>query len=396
MFKSDRPDDLPEIQRLLSLPAAGTGHLATLTEILQQPATWRVTARQMRASLESIATLTQDVKAIVLTGSGSSEYAGECVRPHLQRHLAATVQSIGSGTLLTDGRELLSPERPTLMISFARSGDSPESVGALRKMMQADPGIRQLVFTCNAQGQLARLAASDGGIQAVVLDEKTNDRSLVMTSSFTNMVLAALALGWLDRPDDYVAFADKLSTSAESLLASCFTRLPPVAQQTFSRAFYLADASAFGAAREAALKMTEMTAGRVMTAAETYLGLRHGPMSAVDPATLVVCFLSSDTVRRSYEHDLIAELNAKNLGLCKVLVGSDVPSSLLRDGDLVIDNEGFSAAGDDGCAVLHVVVGQVLALYRCMHEGLQPDSPSATGVINRVVQKFRLHGVPGI
>jgi len=217
----------------------------------------------------------------------------------------------------------------------------------------------------------------------------------VMTSSFTNMVLAALSLGFHGAAQEYIQFADALSSCAESLLRQSFTALPAIADLPFHRAFYLADASSYGAAREAALKMTEMTAGRVMTASETYLGLRHGPMSAVDSHTLVVCFLSSDPIRRSYECDLIEELNAKQLGIAKVIVGSDVPAALLRAGDLSLDLPGFAAVGDDGAAILHVLVGQVLAFYRCMREGLHPDAPSASGVINRVVQKFQLHGLPG-
>lgn len=383
-----------EINRLLNLPAAEGGHLATLTEILQQPSTWRVTAAQMKAILPRLTKLIEGVEAVILTGSGSSEYAGECVKPKMQRHLPVTVQSIGSGTILTDGTDLLPAARPALMISFARSGDSPESVGALLKVMQTDPAIRQMVVTCNVNGELATRADSDSRIESVVLDEKTNDRSLVMTSSFTNMVLAALSLAWCDSPYDYVSFAEELSATGEDLLRRCFGSLPAIARQPFNRAFYLADASAFGAARESALKMTEMTAGRVMTASETYLGLRHGPMSAVDPNTLIVCFMSSDPLRRSYECDLIEELNAKGLGMQKILVGSDVPPTLLQSGDLSIEHRGFAVAGDDGSAILHVVVGQVLAFFRCMHEGLWPDAPSATGIINRVVQKFRLHGVP--
>jgi tagatose-6-phosphate ketose/aldose isomerase len=251
-----------------------------------------------------------------------------------------------------------------------------------------------MVITCNANGELAMRAEGDTRIEAVVLDEKTNDRSLVMTSSFTNMVLAALSLARFDSFDDYESFAKELSATGEDLLRRCFDSLPAIARRPFSRAFYLADASAFGAARESALKMTEMTAGRVMTASETYLGLRHGPMSAVDPNTLIACFLSSDPLRRSYECDLIEELNAKGLGMQKVLVGSDIPSSLLQSGDVAIEHGGFADAGDDGTAILHVMVGQVLAFFRCMQEGLRPDAPSATGIINRVVQKFRLHGVP--
>jgi tagatose-6-phosphate ketose/aldose isomerase len=385
--------DLPEIQRLTRIPVSQGGHLATLAEILQQPSTWRVTAEQMRLTLPAMANQLKDVKAIILTGSGSSEYAGDCVRPMLQRRLSITVQAIGSGIILTDGTDLLPTARPALMISFARSGDSPESVAALLKVTEIDSAIRQLVITCNREGQLAQRAQTDDSVEAIVLDERTNDRSLVMTSSFTNMALAAIALGWQQSPSEYISFAEGLSASGEDLLRQCFESLPEVARLPFDRAFYLADASVFGAAREAALKMTEMTAGRVMTASETYLGLRHGPMSAVHPNTLILCFLSSDQVRRQYECDLIEELNAKQLGLRKILVGSDIPSSLLNAGDLAIEHPGFAVAGDDGCAILHLLVGQVLAFYRCMQEGLHPDAPSATGVINRVVQQFRLHGV---
>jgi tagatose-6-phosphate ketose/aldose isomerase len=388
--------DSPAIARLFEIPESEGGHLATLTEILQQPSTWRKTAKQVAAALPALVESFAGLQAYVLTGSGSSEYAGDCVRPFLQRRLKATVQTVGSGTILTDGVDLLSPSRPALMISFARSGDSPESLGALEKVVSIDPSIRQLAITCNREGQLARRAAEGADLQAIVLDEKTNDRSLVMTSSFTNMVLAALSLGFRGAGTEYVQFADVLSSCAESLLQQSFKKLPAIANLTFHRAFYLADASAYGAARESALKMTEMTAGRVMTASETYLGLRHGPMSAVDSHTLLVCFLSSDPIRRSYECDLIEEVNAKQLGIAKVIVGADIPTELLRKDDLALDLPGFGAAGDDGAAILHVLVGQVLAFYRCMHEGLRPDAPSASGVINRVVQKFHLHGIPGL
>ncbi len=383
-------ESLPEIVRLQSI-SEDTGHTHTLEEILQQPSTWRATARQLVSALPQLTRHLHGVSSVILTGSGSSEYAGDCCRAFLQRRLGLTVQVVGSGTILTNGTDLFPTSRPAVMISFARSGDSPESVAAL----EAAAELRQLVVTCNANGRLALRAAQDERIKAVVLDEKTNDRSLVMTSSFTNMVLATMALAWRNKPSELLPFAELLSATGEDVLYDCFERLPEVARLPFHRAFYLADASAFGAARESALKMTEMTAGRVMTASETYLGLRHGPMSAVDANTLVVCFLSSDPVRRAYEEDLIEELNAKKLGLRKVLVGTEVPANLLKPGDLAIDHNGFAKAGDDGSSMLHVMVGQVLAFFRCMQEGLKPDTPSSTGVISRVVQSFQLHGVPG-
>jgi tagatose-6-phosphate ketose/aldose isomerase len=164
-----------------------------------------------------------------------------------------------------------------------------------------------------------------------------------------------------------------------------------VASTPFKRAVFLGSGAGFGAARESALKMLEMTAGQVAAMAETYLGLRHGPMSYVHPDTLVVCFLSSDATVRAYECDLMCELDQKNVGMMKVIVGERVPSEIVREHDVVIDCPGLSHAGEHAAAVIDVVVGQLLGLFRCLREGLRPDSPSESGVINRVVQNFALH-----
>jgi tagatose-6-phosphate ketose/aldose isomerase len=154
---------------------------------------------------------------------------------------------------------------------------------------------------------------------------------------------------------------------------------------------YLGSGGRYGSAREAALKMLEMTSGRVMSFAETYLGLRHGPMAAVDEESLIVCFLSSDEVVRAYEADLVRELNRKSLGARKVVVGADVPGDLVSAGDLVIDVPGLETVDDDDATLLDVLVGQTLAFFRCMATGLRPDSPSDDGVISRVVESFEIH-----
>jgi tagatose-6-phosphate ketose/aldose isomerase len=134
-----------------------------------------------------------------------------------------------------------------------------------------------------------------------------------------------------------------------------------------------------------------MTAGAVATLCDSYLGFRHGPMSFAHQDTLIVCFLSSDPLLRAYESDLLQEMDEKELGLMKVIIGEDIPKKLARSNDLIIECAGLSEIGDDDSPVIHVIVGQLLAFFRCLEEGLQPDSPSEDGVINRVVQSFKLH-----
>jgi tagatose-6-phosphate ketose/aldose isomerase len=370
----------------------GLGYFHTLREILQQPATWLRTGSALALHGDELKRAIGGAKLLVLTGSGSSEYAGECLRLTLQTELAIPAETIAGGDLLTHAGGAFGPSRPGLMLSLARSGDSPESVAAVAAMLEAEPAMRHLVITCNAAGKLATTYVDDPRVQVVVLADETNDRSLVMTSSFTNMVLAGRFLGMLQTPQRYEALVTSLSAVAEELLDAHFDLLAELAQRGFRRVLFLADGPAVGAARECALKMTEMTAGRVVTMRETYLGLRHGPMSAVHQDTLIVCFLSSDPLVRAYEVDLIRELNEKGLGMAKLLFGEDIPPDLAQNGDVLIECEGLRELGDENLPVLNVVIGQVLAFFRCMKEGLKPDSPSDDGVINRVVQGFTLHG----
>jgi tagatose-6-phosphate ketose/aldose isomerase len=166
--------------------------------------------------------------------------------------------------------------------------------------------------------------------------------------------------------------------------------LATAARGPFRSAMFLGSGSRLGAAREAALKMVEMTAGGVAAGADTFLGVRHGPMSAVHADTLVTCFLASDPVTRSYELDLIRELNRKQLGH-RLIIGDEVPPDVIRSEDLVLDCRGLADAGDDLAALTDAMAGQVLALFRCLSVGLRPDAPSIDNVINRVVEDFALY-----
>ena len=366
------------------------GYFHTLREILQQPATWLDTCDRLISHQPTLARRLDGIQSMVLSGSGSSQFAGECVRAVIQKELGIGVEAIDGGTLLTHGVEAISPGRPALMVSIARSGDSPESVGALSLLLDSDPGVRHLAITCNAQGELAQ-KRDDDRVSAVVLDSRTNDCSLVMTSSFTNLVLATRFLGLVSEPERYRSICRNLSEIGRDLLARHFGTLARVARSGFNRVVFLGSGPNLAAARESSLKMLEMTAGRVATMSQIYLGLRHGPMSFINDRTLVVCFLSTTPHLREYEFDLVRELNRKRLGAMKLIAGEHIPADLPAEGDQPIELAGLDRIGDDNAPVLHVVAGQLLAFFRCLAEGLKPDSPSETGVINRVVEEFPIH-----
>jgi tagatose-6-phosphate ketose/aldose isomerase len=374
---------------------ARAGTLHTLREIGQQPATWIRTGSLVAGHADAIAAEVSRVTGatpgvLVLTGSGSSLYAGECLAPGLQAALGLPVHAVSAGELLIHPTMYLPARGPCLLVSFGRSGDSPESCGAIDAVREAVPACRHLLITCNPRGGLALRYRDDPRVTCVVLDEQTNDRSLVMTSSFTNMVLAARVLARRGDVAGYRAESVTLARAGARILLDS-DALAAVGRAAHGSGVYLGGAGRHGAAREAALKMLEMTNGRVKTFAETYLGLRHGPMCAVDADTLVVCFLSSDPVARAYEADLLRELARKGLGGRKVIVGHAVPAELAAERDAVVDVPELASLGDDGAPILDVLVGQLLAAFRCLSLGLRPDMPSDDGVINRVVEEFALH-----
>src|SRR5439155_1405828 len=180
---------------------------------------------------------------------------------------------------------------------------------------------------------LARTFRDHPRVRVIELEDSTNDRSLVMTSSFTNLVLAARFLGMLNVPERYRALCENLSRAGRELLRRHFGTLARVGACGFRRAVYLGSGPRLGAAREAALKMLEMTAGSVATLCESYLAFRHGPMSFAHDDTLIICFLSSGPTLRAYESDLLREVDEKELGLSKLIVGESIPLQLLRKND---------------------------------------------------------------
>jgi tagatose-6-phosphate ketose/aldose isomerase len=389
-----------EVGTLLAASPLGQdrhGYAHTLREIVQQPITWIETASRVAAQVAlfdaSLAAVSgvEVPGAVVLTGSGSSLYAGECLSPALQRALGIPVHAVSAGEVLTDPAAGLADRVSSLMVSFARSGNSPESCGAVDAVLESMPRCRHLVITCSGQGRLATSYRDDTRVATVILDERTNDRSLVMTSSFTNMVLAGRLLALTADVEGYSARVATLARLAADLLVGHADALARVARSDYRTAVYLGSGNRYGAAREAALKMLEMSGGQVKTFPENYLGLRHGPMCAIDDGALVVCFLSSDPVMRAYELDLVRELNRKKLGARKVIVGPGVPDDVVSPGDVVVDPPGLAGVADGDAPVLDVVVGQLLAFFRCLHIGRRPDAPSDEGVISRVVGDFAIH-----
>ncbi len=387
-MKVDSPFlSLSELRSASASEHARLGCTDTLREILQQPQTWRDTAALIdgEAARECLAPTPAPAR-IVLTGSGSSLYVGECLAPVLQAQLGVPCRAVAAGTLLVDRASML-PGDEGLLVSIARSGDSPESVGVVDAMLAHAPDWRHLAITCNADGKLATRYADEARMRVLLLDPATNDRSLVMTSSFTNLVMAGSGL--------LPAVADgAVADVADALIEHFGDALAARGMRDMDAIVCLGNGAMRGAANEVALKMLEMSAGAVRVMSETSLGLRHGPMAWLNRPSHLLAFLSGDAGRRAYETDLLKELSRKQLGLQRVVVGENLDPGWVGADGLGIDLPGLYALPAPQQAMIHVVVGQLLALFRCLALGQKPDAPSQ-GVLTRVVEDFTIHAGAG-
>ncbi len=342
----------------------------TRAEIFQQPALWETTLARVREF--DLREFEREAR-VIITGAGTSAYAATAIAAAWP-----SARAIAATDLLTDREDYFNPTG--ILISLARSGDSPESVGVVRRIQKLYPAVRHFAIICNAEGQLAH----HPGVNVLQLDPRTNDRSLVMTSSFSNLVLAGLAfqhLSELERVLPYIALA------ASNSIAEMDKKAREIAARQFSRASILASSPLIGAAREASLKILEMTAGQIPVLTETYLGLRHGPMSFLREDTLVLCFLSSSPEIRRYEEDLLEELHAKKLGYIVAITPARVNEVTVAQQIQAIAPD----LADNLRTPFEIVFAQLLGLHMSLRCGLDPDNPSPGGVINRVVQGVRIH-----
>jgi tagatose-6-phosphate ketose/aldose isomerase len=391
------------LRALLELPEpekSERGLLHTPREIWQQPQTWPATYRlcakhhsELSAVLRRSAIGQKKVSPTVyLVGAGTSDYTGRALAPLLRERWGCDVWALPSTTLLTDFEAFHRAQRDYFWISFSRSGDSPEGVALLQRALEACPDLQHLVITCNPAGKMAQLCAqhSDRSL-ALILDDAVNDRGLAMTSSFSNMLLAGQCIGHLD---DLSAFGEVVCTASErgkQFLAAAAEAAAEITSLGSTRACFVGSGALRGIADECALKVVELSSGKVTTLAETPLGLRHGPLSSVDGQTTFIAFLSSEKRRRGYELDLLREIDRKRLGRVRLVVtaGDGGDASQFVDYCLPVGvGEDFP---DLYRPVLDVMLGQTLGLFASMRCGLKPDQPSPEGTITRVVQPIKLY-----
>ncbi|MFZ4217986.1 SIS domain-containing protein [Enterobacter ludwigii] len=365
----------------------------TEEEIRQQPASWIRSLNNidnLRASIDNFLTplLHKRELRIVLTGAGTSAFIGDIISPWLASHTGKNITAVPTTDLVTNPMDYLSAAHPLLLVSFARSGNSPESVAAVELANQCVPECYHLSITCNEAGSLYQTAVNSDNAYALLMPAETHDRGFAMTSSITTMMASCLAVFAPETINSHTFrdVADRCQTILTSLgdfSQSVFGNDP------WKRIVYLGSGGLQGAARESALKVLELTAGKLAAFYDSPTGFRHGPKSLVDRETLVVVFVSSHPYTRQYDLDLLAELRRDRQAMRVVAIAAETdpvieagPHILLPPARTFIDMEQ---------AFCFLMYAQVFALSQSLRVGNTPDTPSASGTVNRVVQGVVIH-----
>ena len=368
------------------------GALWTAREIAQQPTSWLRTQDMLRQHAAQIAgflapLLAQQDLRIILTGAGSSAFIGECLAPLLLQRLNRRVEAIATTDLLSGPAQYLQPEVPTLLVSFGRSGSSPESVAVVDLADRLLRHCHQLVFTCNEQGTLYQRCREKPNSLAILLPPETHDQSFAMTSSFTAMMLAASLV--FNVAEIGIADVANIARATRELLERHNDTLRALASESYSRVVYLGSNGFKSLAREAALKLLEMTDGRIVGVFDSPLGFRHGPKTIVTRETLIFVFVSNDPYTRRYDLDLLRELRSEGLAGRVIAITAQLQDAVAEGEYLLVPHA--AEAGDGDLYYPYIVCGQLYAFHRSLSLGNKPDEPSNSGTVSRVVRGVTIH-----
>jgi len=371
------------------------GH--TAHEIAHQPKMWRMLSTWLNESKGEISDFLSSVGElknirIILTGAGSSGFVGRAVAGFAAKAAGINCEAIHTTDIVSAPDAYLFADTPTLLVSFARSGNSPESVGAVEYARKIVKNLYEIAIVCDGSSRLSKATSEAKKGLVLVMPEGTNDKGFAMTSSVSTMILAGFAL--LSRGDvskiaaDINLLASKVEKAGPAMVSAAET----CASWGFRRAWYLGCGPLTALVQEGALKMMELTNGAVVAGHNNSPEFRHGPKTVMNPETLTLHFVSNNDFTAKYDMDLLNELYSQRDGN-KVLALHDISKDVNADLAVPYDAAGYGPCAEIAVGIHGLVFMQLLSMYTSHALGVPTDNPSPTGLVNRVVQGVTVYDI---
>lgn len=373
------------------------GAIITTTEIKQQPELWAQAYEIYKANKENLNNFIENIGKkygqfrVIFTGAGTSAYVGNSVIPYLKKKndmKKFIIESIPTTDIVSNPYDYLKEDVPTLLVSFARSGNSPESIAALNLGRQIVDDFYHLAITCAPEGKLAQMTKNDEHNYLLLMPSKSNDQGFAMTGSFTCMMLSAILIFDNLDSDTEKAYIDAIIEMGRNVIDRK-DEIHELINKDFNRVVYLGSGGLGGLTQEAQLKLLELTAGKIATGYDSAMGFRHGPKSFIDENTLIFVFVSNNEYTRKYDIDVLEEISGDKIAklTCAILVENENNFSGKKFG---FENK-YNELPDVYLAFPYILFGQTISLFTSVKVNNKPDTPSPTGTVNRVVKGVIIH-----
>ncbi len=365
----------------------------TINEIKQQPELWLNVFNLIKSKQLELKKLVERYEysqdsEVIFTGAGSSFFVGEMVSGPFQFYTGISSRAVSTTEIVTHPEFYLNPKKDTLLVSLARSGDSPESIAAIINAQKASSKVSNLIISCNKEGKLMNTEFRNS--YRLLLPDRSNDKGLAMTSSVSSMALTVLLIARINEIKNLGSKIKLLRVYADRIIENAEATFANIVSRSFERVVFLGSGYYMGLAREAHLKLQELTNGKIICKFDSFLGFRHGPKAVVNNKTLMVYFFSNDKYVSQYELDLVNSMESKTKPAYSIGF-SESNMKVKGIGQLITFSKAGESIDESFLMLAELVCAQLFSFYKSVYEGFNPDSPSSNGAIHRVVEGVRIY-----
>ena len=370
----------------------------TSLEIAHQPEMWRKLSAYLNEAKSEIGGFMEKLGPlkdyrILLVGAGSSGFVGRTVAGFAAQMAGLRCDAVHTTDIVSSPETYLFADIPTLLISFGRSGNSPESVGAVEYARKAVKNLFEIAIVCDGTSKLANATRESGKGLLLVMPEGTNDKGFAMTSSVSCMLLAGLATLMHNEMEKITKDINLLAEIVEKSMTGTAKSAASCAEWKYDRVWFIASGPHTALAHEGSLKLMELTNGQVIAGHNNAAEFRHGPKTALSPSTVTVHFISNCAFTSKYDRDLLNELNGQKSGN-KIIAISGGGIETQTDLNIAYQAEGFEILTEIATGIQGLVFMQLFSMYTSIALSVPTDNPSPSGLVNRVVQGVTVYPYP--
>ncbi|ALD66917.1 SIS domain-containing protein [Spiroplasma cantharicola] len=363
----------------------------TVKEILQQSVIWKKIEKNIDKNIKNLMSHLESFKdyKIIFSGAGTSEFIGQALAPYFYKK-GLNVFSIATTDIVANPLNFLKKEEKTVIISFARSGNSPESIATFNIANKLIDQVYHLIITCNKDGQLVKLASTNKNTQIFLLPNEANDKGFAMTSSYSGMTFSAFLILDLLLKNNNKSSIEKLCNDFDKSLKLIEENIEKIELQENDRVVYLGSSEFKGFSNEASLKLLELTQGKIPCFYNGVLAFRHGPKSILNKNTTVIIFMSKDNYSRKYEIDLLKEIALEKVVKNLVVLDNTECSEVKKYASIYLNFENQNL-NEIFIGLNYILFAQILSLITSIKLNINPDNPCPSGEVNRVVKGVIIH-----